>query len=176
MQQLFSDNEWLALLQAPSQAIMAILLVDKADPISFLKEVKAAVKVLIEEAQQGNASSALVRSLIDSMRTADTAQATQPDELQMRKEYNLLGQLQTMESAADGRKVAINLCKQVGSILTGKVSAAEASEYKKWVLSLARKVAESVKEEGFMGIGGERISNAELSVLEDLEKALDVKV
>lgn len=171
MQQNFNDSEWLALLQAPSQAIMAVLLVDKTDPISFLKEVKVAVKILIEEAQKGNASSDLVRSVLDAIKTADLAQATQPDELQMRKEFNLLGQLQTMENATDGRKMAIKLCQQVGAILASKVTATQALEYQDWVLSLARKVAEAVKEEGFLGIGGERISNAELSVLEDLEKA-----
>jgi hypothetical protein len=50
-QQYFTDSEWSMLMQAPVQAISAIVLADKSDPVSFLKEVRAALQVLATEQQ-----------------------------------------------------------------------------------------------------------------------------
>lgn len=62
MKQYFSDSEWVTLLQAPTQAVLMILLADKGDPIFFLKEVQAAVQILTN-ALEADASSDLLKSV-----------------------------------------------------------------------------------------------------------------
>jgi hypothetical protein len=48
----------------------------------------------------------------------------------------------------------------------------EAEEYKRWILSLARKTAEASKEGGFLGIGGTLVSDEESSALNALANEL----
>lgn len=49
----------------------------------------------------------------------------------------------------------------------------EAVAFKYWLLELARKAAESTAEGGFLGLGSDRISADERTVLHELEAALD---
>ena len=175
-QQYFTDEEWATLAEGPAQAIMAVVLADKSDPVSFLKEVRAAVSIITEEAQRQDISSDLVKSLVNSLKEADVKEMVEGDELIWRKVFNLLAQIQTFDSASAGRKAAIAKMQHIGIILASKVTAVQAQEYKDWVLSIGRKVAEAVKEGGFLGIGGERISGDERSTLSELEKALEIRV
>ncbi|WP_225913732.1 hypothetical protein [Leptolyngbya ohadii] len=173
-QSYFTDAEWSILMQAPVQALSAVILADKSDPVSFLKEVKAAVQIMLEEQQRQDLSSDLGRSLIQSFRDSLAKESLQGDELVMKKVFEYLGGIANLKSASDGRKQAIAHLDQVSAILAAKVTVMQANEFRQWLVSLARKVAESVKEEGFLGIGGERISRDEASTLKDIEKALQV--
>ncbi|WP_315784899.1 hypothetical protein [Fischerella sp. JS2] len=60
--------------------------------------------------------------------------------------------------------------------MAAKVTTAQASAFKSWVLSIAEKVANAVKEGGFLGIGGKRVSDSEASMLKKLEQTLALKV
>jgi hypothetical protein len=55
-------------------------------------------------------------------------------------------------------------------------SPAEAEEYKRWLVSLARQTAEAAKEGGFLGIGGTRVSEGESTAITELAAALGVNV
>ncbi len=173
-QQYFTDSEWSSLLKAPYQTILAVILADKTDPVSFLKEAHGAVQVLVNEHQRTDISSDLVKSLITAHQQLDAQETLQGEELVLKKEFELLGTIQALKDASAGRDQAIAHLQQVSAILTAKVTGIQAQEFKSWLLSLAQKVAETVKEEGLFGIGGERISGAERAILEKLEKALTV--
>jgi hypothetical protein len=47
-----------------------------------------------------------------------------------------------------------------------------ASEYRQWVLQAAEKVAMAATEGGFLGFGGERLSEGEKKILAELKSAL----
>jgi hypothetical protein len=68
----------------------------------------------------------------------------------------ILGQLQEARAAVAGK------------------SAAEAEEYSKWVLSVAKSVAEASKEGGFLGFGGTKVSAEEEAGLRELSAGLGV--
>jgi hypothetical protein len=55
-----------------------------------------------------------------------------------------------------------------------KASAAEAEEYRQWAMSVAEKVANAATEGGFLGFGGERVTAAEKSLIDDIRKSLGV--
>ncbi len=179
-QQYFSDSEWTTLLQTPMQAILTIILADKSDPVSFLKETQAGVQILAAELNREDISSDLVASVIASIneiaaneiaggRISPAGQAFSQQQL------DLLATIQTFTSVADGQKQAIAHFKQVGEILVAKVPIAKATEFKQWILAIATQVAKAVKEDGMFGIGGERISRPESGALSSIEKALDFK-
>lgn len=56
--------------------------------------------------------------------------------------------------------------------LNGVASPTEIGEYKSWVRSTGQAVAEAAKEGGFLGMGGERISEAEAAFLAALDEVL----
>ncbi|MBT8427742.1 MAG: hypothetical protein KJO02_06915, partial [Erythrobacter sp.] len=49
---------------------------------------------------------------------------------------------------------------------------ADAERYKLFLMSIAQRVAEAAKEGGFLGFGGERISAAEQSALDEMSRIL----
>jgi hypothetical protein len=174
-QQYFTDEEWSALMQTPIHAISAVVLSDKSDPVTFLKEVKAAMQLLMAEKESSDISSDLGRSLMQSFKEKMATEPMQGEQLLMKQTFEYLGNLETLKSAADGRKISLDHLHQVATILASKVTVIQAQDFRQWLLSLARKVAEAVKEEGFMGIGGERVSRPEASTLKAIEQALAVK-
>lgn len=64
-------------------------------------------------------------------------------------------------------------CKAVTTLLKEKATESESSEYKEWAVSIAENVAKAAKEGGFLGIGGERISEGEKQAFADITKALE---
>ncbi len=174
--QKFSDTEWIALLQAPTQAVLAVVLADKTDPVSFLKELRAAAEILLNEQSRTDISNPLINAVNAALKEADTLVGLQEDDRLWRKEFSLMTQLRSLKTASEGRKLALEHCRQVAAALVNGVTAAEAQDFKVWLMSLAQKVAEAFKEDRFLGIGGERISGSERAVLADLETALGVSV
>jgi len=174
-QQYFTDDEWSILMKAPVQALSAVVLADKTDPVSFLKEVKAGVQVLMTEQERTDFSSDLGRSLMQGLKDRLATDPLQGEALMMKKMFEYLAEIEQLKSADDGRKAAIAHLKQTSSILASKVTIVQAQEFSNWLLGLARKVAEAVKEEGIFGIGGERVSRQEAATLSEIEKALSIK-
>lgn len=62
--------------------------------------------------------------------------------------------------------------RAAAAILAAKATASEAEEYRQWALSIAERVANAATEGGFLGFGGERVTPAEKSLIDDIRKAL----
>jgi hypothetical protein len=67
----------------------------------------------------------------------------------------------------------LQACREVAALLSQKAPA-EAQAYKQWVYQAAQNSANAAKEGGFLGIGGERVSEAETAALKELATALDI--
>ena len=175
-QQYFSDSEWATLLQTPKQAILMIILADKTDAVSLLKEMQAAVQILAAELQRVDVSSDLVKSVIASLKEIAAQETLQGEQLLLKQQFELLGMVQTFNTASDAEKQAIAHFNQVSSILMAKVPVVQAEEFKQWILAIATQVAKAVKEEGgVFGLGGERVSRPESGALSSIGKALNFK-
>ncbi|NJL45011.1 MAG: hypothetical protein HC922_03240 [Leptolyngbyaceae cyanobacterium SM2_3_12] len=70
------------------------------------------------------------------------------------------------------KNFAIGRFQNVAAILDAKVTGAQATYYRQWLMSVAQKVAEAQKEGGIMGIGSSRVSEREADVLKELAAAL----
>lgn len=77
-----------------------------------------------------------------------------------------------IKSKEDLYALVLEDCAKVASILDSKGDAIEAQQYKTWAMEIAEKVAMSAKEGGFMGFGGERISDGERKAIADVANAL----
>ena len=65
-------------------------------------------------------------------------------------------------------------CQAVALLLDEKASAEEKEEYKVWAMSIAENVAKAAKEGGFLGIGGERVSEGEKEMFAKIAAALGI--
>lgn len=175
MQQYFSESEWAVLLQAPTQAVLMILLADKGDPVLFLKEVQAAVQILTTALEE-NASSDLLKSVIDSLKQRLAQEPLQGEPLLLQQQFQLIGAIQNFKSVGEGQKQAIAHLDQVKAILAAKVPLTQAEEFNQWLLAIATEVAKVVKEGGgLFNLGSEQISRAEAGELSSIKKALNFR-
>ena len=172
-QQYFAEKEWSMLMQAPWQAIAALVLADKTDPVSFLKELRAALEIMVAEQQREDITNDLVKSLVTSLNQSDAKRGLEGEALMLHKQNELLSYLQNLNSASQGRQQALTYFEEVAKILAAKVTPMQAGEFKSWILSIARRVAEAVREKGLFGVG---TSNEEMSMLKKLEQTLTIKV
>lgn len=77
-----------------------------------------------------------------------------------------------IDNAEKLRAQTLEDTRAAAAILAVKASAKEAEDYRQWALSIAEKVANAASEGGFLGFGGERVTAAEKSLIDDIRKAL----
>jgi hypothetical protein len=71
------------------------------------------------------------------------------------------------------RNVAIEKARAAAALLAAKASPDEAREYGQWAVSVAERVAQAATEGGFLGFGGERVTAAERSFIDQVKQAFD---
>jgi hypothetical protein len=156
----FTSAEWGQLLKAPGWASIAIVAASPSGPLGVVKELFAAGRVLAEAKTSG--SNPLVSALINDLSTSEGRQQAQPTEV-------------TGKSPDEVRALAVDALKQVAALVDGKAGA-DADGFRRWLASLAERVAEASKEGGFLGFGGTRVSEKEAACLSEIGKALGVPV
>ena len=174
MRENFTDKEWTTLLQAPSQVIIGVVLADRVDPVSFLQELKAGVAIVAEELQRKDIAGDLAPLLVSGIAELDAADPLKGEQLLLKKQFEILGLIQTFKSSKEGRDLAIAHLQKVVAILDTKVTGVQASEAKQWLMAVAVKVAEAYREGGILGLGSSRVSDKENEVLRKMSAALGV--
>lgn len=151
----FTASEWELLESAPMMA--GLLVGDLSDPKRWLAELYAVFDVA-EAVEQGS-QSVLIRAVTQRMLAHEGDVMDLPVDLP--------------DNPVEARTYLIAGCLQAVR-LVGQKAPSEVEPFKRWLAMLARQAAESTKEGGFLGIGGERISAEEQRILHELETALSV--
>jgi hypothetical protein len=142
----FSEEEWKQVLEGPTSAGLIVIASDRGGSI---RETFSMAKAYAEARQQ-HGESELLDEIVAAKPETDRTRAPSPEQL---KEHSL----QNIRDAV--------------AILSGKATDEEVAEYRKFVLGLAERVAEARKE-GFLGLSGERVSDAERAAISEIEAAL----
>ena len=154
----FTPDEWKSLLKAPMLAAYAVAGAAPSKQGDFVREM-AAVAEGVFEGEHSAAQNSLLREVIaDIVANAADEQRSQTEKL----------------SLNEVKDRALSTCREVASAIEAKVSAEEAYEYKRWVLVVAKKVAEAAKEGGFFGFGGEQISGSEIATINEIGEAINI--
>ncbi len=145
---------------------MAGLLVTLSDlrtgPIGIVKEGFAPSQAIIEAGE--GAANPIVASIVASIKeSAKKGERLKPP-------FEVSGKTPEQLKA----DVAATL-KRIPTVLEGKVPAEQAAEFKRWLVTIADKVANAGKEGGFLGFGGERVSAAESTAIQELASTLGVQ-
>lgn len=142
----FTEEEWKTVLEGPPSAGLVVILSDRGGSI---RETFSMAKAYTEARKQ-HGESQLLDEVVSAKPEMDRTRAGSPEEL---KQHNL------------------DNVRQAVSLLRAKAGEEEVDEYKKFIVGLAEHVAEARKE-GFMGLSGERVSDAERAAIGEIEAAL----
>ncbi|MCO6449843.1 MAG: hypothetical protein J5I90_03540 [Caldilineales bacterium] len=155
----FTESEWQILKEAPMLAGTAIMLAGKSQKGSSRE------RWTLIQATAAAGEDYPTNSLIQALLSAGEWDESEQDAFN--SEYA------GMEPAAI-RSDVTEKCRQAAGLVDMKATAGESKDYRTWVYSVAVAVAKSDKEGGFLGIGGERVSEPERETLAALAEALGV--
>jgi hypothetical protein len=144
----FNAEEWSTVVDGPLYAGMRVISAGRG---GTLRESLAMGRVY-QEARQHDGESELLDELVKSPPSID------PDRVR-----------------EAGGNLAIVTSQQLHDaigILEAKATPPEVDAYKRFVMTVAQAVASAHKEGGFLGIGGEEISDAENQALDEISAAL----
>lgn len=149
----FTAEEWERLGRAPLIAGMAISFADPGGPIEAIKESSAALRTLVDAANDA-AAGEFVQAVAQ-----DVAEKAQ------RRENPLSGFKPDRHNAVQD---ILDELRAVNALLVEKAAPQDAADYRAWIKTAAQKAALAAKEGGFFGIGAERVSEREQKMLDTL--------
>ena len=142
----FTDEEWKLVLQGPPVAGMIVITAQRG---GSLRESFSMAKAY-NEARRQHGESELLDTIASTKPEFDRTRYRSPEELQENGLQHLRDTVQLLEQ---------------------KATPEETDEYKRFVITLAERVAEAHRE-GFLGLSGERVSDAERAAIEEVAQAL----
>jgi hypothetical protein len=142
----FTDEEWEAVLKGPPSAGMIVITAQRG---GTFRESFSMAKAYAEARKQHGDSELL-----------DEIASTKPEIDHTR-----------YHSAEELKDEALRHLREAVGLLEQKATPEEVDEYKRFVLTLVHRVAEAHKE-GFLGLSGERVSDAEQSAVAEIAEAL----
>lgn len=156
----YTPEEWQLLLDVPPMVGTAVMVAGKSG-LGSLKEAFALASGVLG-GKKGYEENELIQSLVKArMKDGDRSQIEGITN-------NPYRSMQPIELA----EVVAKKCGEASQLLAAKSTEQEAGGFKQWSLEVGEKVASAAKEGGFLGIGGERVSEAEKEVLDQLTAAL----
>lgn len=143
----FNAEEWSTILEGPPLAGMLVITAQRG---GTLRESVSMARAYGEARQQENGA-----ELLDEILTA-------------RPEIDP----QRYKSAEELRSQGQERLREAVRLLEQKATPDEVDAYKRFVLAVAEKAAEAHKEGGFLGVGGEEVSENEKTALDEIAAAL----
>jgi hypothetical protein len=149
----FTEEEWTRLGRAPLVAGMAITFADPGGPIEVIKESSAALKTVLEAAQDGT--------------HGDFVQAVAQDvaEKARHRDNPMAG---FRPKGAQAPALILDELREVNQLLVEKLTPEEGAEFREWLKTAAQRAALAAKEGGFLGFRAERVSEGEQQMLDKL--------
>jgi hypothetical protein len=143
----FNAEEWEQVLEGPALAGLIVITAQRGGTIRESVQMAKAYT----EARKEHAGSDLLSEIVAQPPTVDPRQ---------------------FESAAQLRSEGLQRIRDAVALLEPKAEPADVEAYKRFVLTVAERAAEATKSGGVLGIGGERVSEAESAALDELAVAL----
>ena len=149
----FTQEEWLKVMTAPGRAGAAVVAASPSGVTGLVAEMQA-----ISGAIRESVSSATRTPLMEAM--AADLMGTPPDPKTLQGD-----QAKNME---DVKAQSIEGVRQAVWLVSSKASPEDAAAYRQMLLKVIENTANAAKEGGFMGIGGEQVSDKERAVMDEL--------
>lgn len=157
----FSTEEWNQLLQSPFLAGLYVILSD-LNITGMIKEMGALFKSVQEQPVPTEAQE-LVSALIADIKRESENNEQLPGSEEISKDD--LGDV-------EGR--VLESVEGVVVLVDSKATSDEAAGFMVWLFTVAKAVSDAAKEGGFLGMGGERVSDKEKTALKNLKSTLRI--
>ena len=145
----FNAEEWERVAQGPP---LAAILVITASRGGSMRESLSAGEVY-SEAREDSDAPELIQQLLSTRPTVQPGSASSAEELRAQTTQRL---------------------QEAATLVDERATPEEAKAYKQFVVSVAQRAAERHKEGGFLGVGGQRVSDDEAAALAEIAAALDI--
>jgi hypothetical protein len=154
----FTSEEWMSLTTAP---VAASMLITMASPAlgDAMKESMVVAKALGDKEAKANATG-LLGAVLGHFTDMNSVKAAQPK--------------LTAKDPAGAKAELLTALTNVAALVDAKSTPEEAQQFKGWLYKIANDTAEAAKEGDFMGIGGEKVNQAERDALKDIAGVLGV--
>ena len=167
LREQFSDDEWFLLGSTPAMVAAAM---SSASPGGTIREMVAGMRSTVE-GRQTHAGSALIAELLAKAENWDAAK-------EKAKDYRERSRARIEGAGITSREALLDQvvkdCEAASALVAERCEASEAEAYRSWCTDIARDVANAAKEGGFLGFGGERVSDEERAMMARIESALGV--
>ena len=164
----YSEEEWTTVSALPNLVGSAMAGVGASGIVGTTKELFASVQTMMR-ARKEYSKNSFIRSLLpdttDPKLAMEEAKQTRQAVMQRVKNANI-------QQRQDLSQMILEDVTKALRIVNEKQSAEDISAYKKWILSIAGNVANAAKEGDFLGFGGERVSENEQNLLDELRAKL----
>lgn len=141
----FTDEEWTLLREAPTSAGMLVIQSDRGGAI---RETFSMAKAYTD-ARKEHGASRLLDDIVSEKPEVDRTRVSSQEELR----ENLLQHI-----------------RDAVALLARKATPDELDEYRRFLTTVANRVAEA-RREGFMGLSGERVSDQERQAIAEVAEA-----
>jgi hypothetical protein len=155
----FSPVEWTVLTELPIRVLAASMHADESGEFGLLMQQATGLTELSSRANEYS-SSDLVQRVFEHYKSHGDGEA---QTLQLSEQWIERLMPDTIERA-----------RQATDILAKRADPEDAAAYKLWLLQTAAAVCAAARTGGFLGIGGERISEKEQAYLDDLAAAFEI--
>jgi hypothetical protein len=149
----FSAEEWAGVLQLPGAVSMYIITASPAIGDS-VKETFSLAQNLADPKQKENAGG-LLKAVLEEFKDAGSARQAQP-------------KLESAQDMAALRTTLLENIRKNTAVVDQKAEANEAIDFKMWLYKVANDTAQAAKEGDFLGIGGQKVNDAETAALTEL--------
>ena len=166
----FSEDEKFLLGNTPF-AIGSTMAFSEGSGFGTIKELYSSTKTFIDGIK-AYPENVIIEAIVPNMQS-DEGKAKAKE---LQNSYKEWVKSQGVDSFDAMKKIVIRDAETVAKLLTDKARENESKEYKEWAMSIARNVANAAKEGGFLGFGGERISEKEREFYNQIATALDTTV
>lgn len=154
----FSADEWSRLVRSPMLASMAVTAADPSGLVGAVQEATATSRAMLDaRGQQGSLAGEIVSAFEDGETRAET-----------RRHVTAMARGKT---PAEVTEAAVAELAGTAALVRSKAPD-QAPAFADWLRDLAARVAEAGTEGGFLGFGGEKVSDAEKKTLTDIDAAL----
>ena len=162
----FSDEEWGLLVGLPQAVMIAASAAEPDSARRTLTENSVGLDAIAAGRDSGNA-------LVQDVATELVARIGEPESPNPAAAPEAVRRPADSDGAQALVADVLSRAGDVATLLAGKAGSGEAAAYKQWLLSIAEQVVSAARSGGFLGIGGEWVSDAERRFVTDLAGALD---
>lgn len=156
---VFSTEEWATLRNTPNLVAAATMLAGNSGLFGSFKESFATAQTMF----QGLSSSNEMIKSLSQREEISAAQEFVRSQVSFAEAKNAPTKFSGLATA--GAASALQILKTKGTL-------EDVSEYKAWLADIADKISQSAKEGGFLGFGGELVSDGEKTFISSLKRSL----